>query len=197
MTDVLGTGLRGASGVTGQAQNIYSAPPSTTSQLLGLGTAALGAYGAFGKAEGGTVGYAGGGSIGGYATGGIAGLNPMELDAATNKMSDQQMQGVMGLASVTDLAKLQIAQKLAQNNQIRQAAMQAQAAQQPRPQMSIAEEQMMQMGIGNLPVGDDVVSSAGGGIIAFARGGTPYERRSARRLGASQEDSETQEHPLL
>ena len=171
MTDVLGTGLRGASGVMGQAQNIYSAPPSTTSQLLGLGTAALGAYGAFGKAGGGTVGYAGGGSIGGYATGGIAGLNPMELDAATNKMSDQQMQGVMGLASVADLAKLQIAQKLAQNNQIRQAAMQAQAAQQPRPQMSIAEEQMMQMGIGNLPVGDDVVSSAGGGIIAFARGG--------------------------
>lgn len=194
MTDVLGTGLRGASGVTGQAQNIYSAPPSTTSQLLGLGTAALGAYGAFGKAEGGTVG---------YATGGIAGLNPMELDAATNKMSDPQMQGMMGLASVTDLAKLQIAQKLAQNNQLRQASMQAQAAQQPRPQMSIAEEQMMQMGIGNIPVGGDVVSSAGGGIIAFADGTDkdgvpgagnirmPYEDRSGVRLRASQQDAVT------
>ena len=203
MTDVLGTGLRGASGVTGQAQNIYSAPPSTTSQLLGLGTAALGAYGAFGNAEGGTVGYAGGGSIDGYATGGIAGLNPMELDAATNSMSDQQMQGVMGLASVTDLAKLQIAQKLSQNNQLRQAATQAQAAQQPRPQMSIAEEQMMQMGIGNLPIRDDVVSSAAGGIIAFANGTDedgvpgannirmPYEDRSAARLRASQQDAVT------
>jgi hypothetical protein len=170
MTDVLGTGLRGASGVMGQAQNIYSAPPSTTSQLLGLGTAALGAYGAFGKAGGGTVGYAGGGSIGGYATGGIAGLNPMELDAATNKMSDQQMQGVMGLASVADLAKLQIAQKLAQNNQIRQAAMQAQAAQQPRPQMSIAEEALAELGVGSLDVPDEMFSGAEGGIVAFSKG---------------------------
>jgi hypothetical protein len=97
------------------------------------------------------------------------------------------MQGVMGLASVADLAKLQIAQKLAQNNQIRQAAMQAQAAQQPRPQMSIAEEQMMQMGIGNLPVGDDVVSSAGGGIIAFARGGDAGNVRERFGMGYSAE----------
>ena len=196
-TDILGSGLRGASGVTSQASNMYAPPPSTTSQLLGLGTAALGAYGAFGKAEGGTVGYAGGGAVG-YASGGISGLNPMELDAATDKMSDQQMQGVMGLASVTDLAKMQIAQKLAQNNQIRQAAQQAQAQAQAgqQPQASIAEEAMMQMGVGGLDVPEDTFNAAGGGIVAFAKGGdaegsTPYERRSARRLGASQEDSET------
>ena len=191
-TDILGSGLRGASGVTSQASNMYAPPPSTTSQLLGLGTAALGAYGAFGKAEGGTVGYAGGGAVG-YASGGISGLNPMELDAATDKMSDQQMQGVMGLASVTDLAKMQIAQKLAQNNQIRQAAQQAQAQAQAgqQPQTSIAEEAMMQMGVGGLDVPEDTFNAAGGGIVAFAGGGTPYERRSARRLSASQEDSET------
>lgn len=171
-TDILGSGLRGASGVTSQASNMYAPPPSTTSQLLGLGTAALGAYGAFGKAEGGTVGYAGGGAVG-YASGGISGLNPMELDAATDKMSDQQMQGVMGLASVTDLAKMQIAQKLAQNNQIRQAAQQAQAQAQAgqQPQASIAEEAMMQMGVGGLDVPEDTFNAAGGGIVAFAEGG--------------------------
>ena len=170
-TDILGSGLRGASGVTSQASNMYAPPPSTTSQLLGLGTAALGAYGAFGKAEGGTVGYAGGGAVG-YASGGISGLNPMELDAATDKMSDQQMQGVMGLASVTDLAKLQIAQKLAQNNMIRQAAQQAQAAAQPQPQGSIADEALAEMGIGGLDVPDETFSAAGGGIVAFGVGGT-------------------------
>jgi hypothetical protein len=171
-TDILGSGLRGASGVTSQASNMYAPPPSTTSQLLGLGTAALGAYGAFGKAEGGTVGYAGGGSIGGYAVGGIAGLNPMELDAATDKMSDPQMQGVMGLASVADLAKLQIAQKLAQNTQIRQAAQQAQAAQQQQPQGSIAEEALAELGVGGLDVPDEMFSGAEGGIVAFANTGS-------------------------
>ena len=170
-SDVLGTGLRGASGVTGQASTIYNAPPSTTSQLLGLGTAALGAYGAFGKAKGGSVGYAEGGSVEGYATGGIAGLNPMELDAATDRMSDRQMQGAMGLASITDLAKLQIAQKLAQNNQIRQAAMRAQAAQQPQPQRTVADETLAELGIGGLDVPEETFNAAGGGIVAFARGG--------------------------
>ena len=174
-TDILGSGLRGASGVTSQATNMYAPPPSTTSQLIGLGTAGLGAYNAFsGKAKGGTVGYAGGGSIGGYAVGGIAGLNPMELDAATDKMSDPQMQGVMGLASVADLAKLQIAQKLAQNNQIRQAAQQAQAAQQQQPQGSIAEEALAELGVGGLDVPDEMFSGAGGGIVAFAEGGPSW-----------------------
>ncbi len=172
-TDILGSGLRGASGVTTQAGQMYAPPPSTVSQLAGLGTAAIGLGGLFtNKAKGGSVGYAEGGSVEGYATGGISGLNPMELDAATDRMSDQQMQGVMGLASVTDLAKLQIAQKLAQNNMIRQAAQQAQAAAQPQPQGTIADEALAEMGIGGLDVPDETFSAAGGGIVAFDVGGT-------------------------
>ena len=170
-TDILGSGLRGASGVTTQASQMYAPPPSTVSQLAGLGTAAIGLGGLFGKAKGGSVNYAKGGAVG-YATGGISGLNPMELDAATDKMSDSQMQNAMGLASITDLAKLQIAQKMAQNNQIRQAAAQAQAAQQQQPQGSIADEALAELGVGALDVPDEMFSAAGGGIVAFATGGT-------------------------
>jgi hypothetical protein len=165
----------------GTVQSMYQPAPSALSQLAGLGTAA---YGVSRMAEGGIVGYAGGGAVG-YASGGISGLNPMELDAATDKMSDQQMQGVMGLASVTDLAKMQIAHKLAQNNQIRQAAQQAQAQAQAgqQPQTSIAEEAMMQMGVGGLDVPEDTFNAAGGGIVAFAnRGEVPGPSTSLRDL---------------
>ena len=165
----------------GTVQSMYQPAPSALSQLAGLGTAA---YGVSRMAEGGIVGYAGGGAVG-YASGGISGLNPMELDAATDKMSDQQMQGVMGLASITDLAKLQIAQKMAQNNQIRQAAQQAQAQAQAgqQPQTSIAEEAMMQMGVGGLDVPEDTFNAAGGGIVAFAnRGEVPGPSTSLRDL---------------
>jgi len=63
-TDILGSGLRGASGVTSQAQNIYSPAPSTMAQLAGLGSAAYGLSGLMGKAAGGTLNYAQGGSVG-------------------------------------------------------------------------------------------------------------------------------------
>ena len=163
----------------GTVSSMYSPPPSQLSQIAGLGTAA---YGVSQMAVG--------GDVKGYASGGIAGLNPMELNAATNSMSDAQMQKSMGLASITDLAKLQIAQKLAQNNQIRQAAQQAQASTQPQPETTIAEETLSEMGVGGLDVPEDTFSAAGGGIIAFANGG-PYENRTAGRLASSQEDAET------
>ena len=161
-------------------QSMYATPPSMLSQLAGLGTTAAGIYGMT-RAEGGTVKS--------YAKGGIAGLNPMELDAATDRMSGQQMQQAMGLASISDLARLQIDQKLKEQAMIRQAAANAQATQQMQPQSTIAQEQMAAMGIGGLDVSDDIVSAAGGGIIAFAEGG--YEGRSDLRLDASQADSET------
>ena len=145
----------------GTVSTMYQPAPSALSQLAGLGTAA---YGVSKMAKGGEVGYADGG--------GISGLNPMELDAATDNMSDPQMQQAMGLASISDLAKLQIAQKLAQNGQIRQAAQQAQAAAQPQPQGTIADEALAEMGIGGLDVPDETFSAAGGGIVAFATGGT-------------------------
>jgi colicin import membrane protein len=105
-------------------------------------------------------------------------------------MSDQQMQGVMGLASVTDLAKMQIAHKLSQNNQIRQAAQQAQAQARAgqQPQTSIAEEAMMQMGVGGLDVPEDTFNAAGGGIVAFARGGDAGGARERFGMGYSAEE---------
>ena len=62
-TDILGSGLRGASGVTSQASQMYAPPPSTVSQIAGLGTAALGLSSLL-KAKGGTLNYAEGGSVG-------------------------------------------------------------------------------------------------------------------------------------
>jgi hypothetical protein len=41
-----------------QTQTMYQAPPSTASQLAGLGTAAYGAYKMFGAKEGGLMGLA-------------------------------------------------------------------------------------------------------------------------------------------
>ena len=145
----------------GTVSSMYQPAPSQVSQLAGLGATA---YGMSRMAEG--------GGVQGYASGGIAGLNPMELDAATNSMSDAQMQTSMGLASITDLAKLQIAQKLAQNGQIRQAAQQAEASTQQQPQSTITEEALTSMGVGGLDVPEDTFSAAGGGIVAFAEGGT-------------------------
>lgn len=48
--------------LTTQSQQMFNAPPSTTSQLIGLGTAALGASSLL-KKEGGTVNYAKGGFV--------------------------------------------------------------------------------------------------------------------------------------
>ena len=146
------------------ATSIYSQPgPSPLSQMAGLaGTAYYGSK-IFGAAEGGSVpGYAAGG--------GISGLNPVERDAALSGMGDQQMQGLMGLADISQLAKLQVAEKLQQNAQLRKAVEMAQAGQQPQPQTTVAQEALMEMGLGGLDVPEDMVSAAGGGIMRFAEG---------------------------
>jgi len=145
------------------AQTIYQTPsPDPFSQMAGLaGTAYYGSK-IFGAAEG--------GSVPGYAMGGISGLNPVEREAALDNMGDKQMQGLMGLADVSQLAKLQVAEKLQQNAQLRKAAEMAQAGQQPQPQTTVAEEALMAMGLGGLDVPEDMVSAAGGGIMRFAEG---------------------------
>ena len=152
------------------ATSIYSQPgPSPLSQMAGLaGTAYYGSK-IFGGAEGGPVpGYAAGG--------GISGLNPVERDAALSKpgMDSPQLQGLMGLADISQLAKLQVAEKLQQNAQLRKAVEMAQAGQQPQPQTTVAQEALMEMGLGGLDVPEDMVSAAGGGIMRFA-GGTDEE----------------------
>lgn len=149
------------------ATSIYSQPaPNPLSQMAGLaGTAYYGSK-IFGAAEG--------GSVPSFASGtGISGLNPIEREAALDGMGDQQMQGLMGLADISQLAKLQVAEKLQQNAQLRQAAQMAQAGQQPQPQTSVAQEALMEMGLGGLDVPEDMVSAAGGGIIGYEEGGIP------------------------
>jgi hypothetical protein len=79
----------------GQTTTMYSPPPSTTSQLIGLGTAAAGAYGAYKGAAG--------GSVPSYAAGGIASLNQPEMAAATRGMDDQQVASTAGMAGLPGL----------------------------------------------------------------------------------------------
>ena len=159
----------------GQTTTMYQPPPSTTSQLIGLGTAAAGAYGA-------SQGKAAGGEVKSYAVGGIASLSQPEMASAADGMSDQQLQQTQGLPSITDLARMTLAAEAQQRAQMRQQAMMQQAMMAPRPQGTVAEEQMaainaMDQGIGGLDVPDDLVSDdgmAGGGIVAFQnRGAVP------------------------
>jgi hypothetical protein len=157
----------------GQTTTQYAPPPSTTSQLIGLGIAGAGAYGAYQGAQ--NRGAAAGGEVKSYATGGIASLSQPEIAAAADGMSDQQLQQTQGLPSITELARMTLAAEAQQRAQLRQAAMQQQAMMQQQPQATVAEEQMAALGgISDLPapnlenLGDGM---AGGGIVAFAPGG--------------------------
>jgi hypothetical protein len=173
----------------GQTTTMYQPPPSTTSQLIGLGTAAAGAYGA-------SQGRAAGGEVKSYAAGGIASLNQPEMAAMAGGMSDQQLQQTQGLPSITDLARMTLAAEAQQRAQMRQAAMQQQAMAQQQPQGTVAEEQMaainaMDQGLGGLDVPDDMIMDegmAGGGIVAFQTGDMvpdPYDSRLRRGPSAA------------
>jgi hypothetical protein len=160
---------------------MYQPPPSQTSQLIGLGTAAAGAYGAYQGNK------AAGGEVKSYAAGGIASLSQPEIAATADGMSDQQLQQTQGLPSITELARMTLAAEAQQRAQLRQAAMQQQAMMQQQPQATVAEEQMAALGgISDLPapnlenLGDGM---AGGGIVAFQTGDMvpdPYDSRLRR-----------------
>jgi hypothetical protein len=80
----------------GQTTTMYQPPASQTSQLIGLGTAAAGAYGAYKGAAG--------GEIPSYAAGGIANLkNQPEMAAAAKGMDDQQVAETAGMAGIAGL----------------------------------------------------------------------------------------------
>jgi hypothetical protein len=173
----------------GQTTTQYAPPPSTTSQLIGLGTAAAGAYGA-------SQGRAAGGEVKSYAAGGIASLSQPEIAAAADGMSDQQLQQTQGLPSITELARMTLAAEAQQRAQMRQAAAAQQAMMQQQPQTTVAEEQMAALGgISDLPapnlenLGDGM---AGGGIVAFQTGNMVPDpimvdeerKRAAARLNA-------------
>jgi hypothetical protein len=164
----------------GQTTTAYQPPASPTSQLIGLGTAAAGAYGAY-------KGNAAGGEVKGYATGGIASLSQPEIAAAADGMSDEQLQQTQGLPSITELARMTLAAEAQQRAQMRQQATAQQAMMQQQPQATVAEEQMAALGgISDLPapnlenLGDGM---AGGGIVAFQTGDMvpdPYDSRLRR-----------------
>lgn len=153
----------------GQTTTMYTPPASTTSQLIGLGTAAAGAYGAY-------AGKAAGGEVKGYAAGGIASLNQPELAAKVRGMSPAQLDTMQRMPSITEIAKLTLKDEAERQAQMREQAMMQQAMMAQKPERTVAEEQMaaIEQGIGGLDVPDDLAGSesmAGGGIVAFADGG--------------------------
>lgn len=165
----------------GQTQVSTAPGASTASQLIGLGTAAAGAYGAY-------KGAAAGGEVRSYAAGGgIAGLNQPELAAMAGGMSDQQLGQTAQMPSITDLAKMTLAAEAQQRADTRARALAQQAMAQQQPQGTVAQEQMaaLEQGIGGLDVPDNLVgeaSMAGGGIIAFSDGGSTWWEKELERM---------------
>jgi hypothetical protein len=141
------------------AQQVYTAPPSTASQLGGLGMSALGIYGASGgfRAKGGMVGkgYAEGGLMaakrykeGGYADGGdIAMLNVKQLTEMLDNPTLSPLEVEMVQKRIMLLTRMG-------NNP--------------------TTAEIMGTGIDSIPTGEMVPEEgmAGGGIVAFARGGS-------------------------
>ena len=140
------------------ARSIYEAPPSAASQLGGLGMTALGIYGQSGgfRAKGGMVGkgYAEGGLLaaqhykdGGYAIGGK--INTMNAEQLTEMLDNPS------------LSPLEI--DMIENRLILLARM----------SNNPAAAEIMGTGIDSIPTGDMVPEEgmAGGGIVAFAKGG--------------------------
>jgi hypothetical protein len=143
------------------AQQVYTAPPSTASQLGGLGMSALGIYGASGgfRANGGMVGkgYANGGLMaakaykeGGYADGGdIAMLNVQQLTEMLDNPTLSPLEVEMVQKRIMLLTRMG-------NNP--------------------TTAEIMGTGIDSIPTGDMVPEQmAGGGIVAFAKGGKSEE----------------------
>jgi hypothetical protein len=129
----------------------YQAAPNALSQLGGLGATALGVYGASGgfrAAKGGEVkSYAEGGEVAGYAPGGVVG----GVEAQLMQMDIPQLTQVARTspsASIREKAAEIIAQK----------------------QMAMQTKQSMGLEGAPAPNLDDI-GMAGGGIIAFDRGG--------------------------
>jgi hypothetical protein len=136
------------------AQSQYTAPPSTASQIGGLGTTALGIYGMSGgfKANGGMVGkgYAAGGQIGYAAGGDISSLNIEQL----TQMLENPRLDPMEVAMIEE--RIMLLQRMQSNPE-------AAGIMAPRQQAT---------GIDSIPTGDMVPEQmAGGGIVAFSQGG--------------------------
>ena len=142
------------------AQQIYTAPPSAVSQLGGLGMSALGIYGmsgGFKGAKGGPVKMAQGGLA--YATGG---------DIKT--MTTDQLEALLENPGLSPLEVDMVEQQLMLR---RRMAM--------NPQTDEIMAPALRSGIASISTGDMVPEEmAGGGIIAFSKGGSGEARQSYR-----------------
>jgi hypothetical protein len=143
------------------AQTQYTAPPSLASQAGGLGMTGLGIYGmsgGFNKAEGGMVGegYAEGGTVG-YAGGG-------KLES----MSDEQLMAMLQNPKLSMMERDRIEEILTLHRRMK---MNPQTAQIMAGGLDKAA-QVRGGGLDTIPTGD-TFEAAGGGIVAFAQGGTP------------------------
>ena len=142
------------------AAQVYTAPPSMGSQLGGLGMTGLGIYGmsgGFGKAEGGTVkGYKKGGQVN-YAIGGNITM-----------MSTQQLQELLNNPQLSPMEVAEIEKMLMLRARI-----------ESNPQA----QNIMGGGLDTVPSGD-MFEAAGGGIVAFAKGGLkrPEDEMDYREL---------------
>jgi hypothetical protein len=174
----------------GQTTTAYQPPASPTSQLLGLGIAGAGAYGAYQGAQG----RAAGGEVKGYAAGGIASLNQPEMAAMAGRMSDQQLGQTAQMPSITDLAKMTLDAEAKQRDLTRQLTDGQHAMMTQQPQGTVADGvrahiAAMDQGLGGLEVPDDLVgneyTAAGGGIVAFQnRGVVPDPEEAVSPFGA-------------
>ena len=140
------------------AQTQYTAPPSMTSQLGGLGMAGLGIYGASGGFKGAKEGgimssYKDGGKVG-YSIGGD--ISMMDDAQLTELLRNPQL-NPMEMKAVEDLLALHRRMQINPET--------------PKIMQSALQQSPKRAGIGAIATGDTVpVQAAGGGIIAFAKG---------------------------
>ena len=131
------------------AQQIYTAPPSTASQLGGLGMSALGIYGMSGgfKAKGGAIKEMAQGGLA-YAKGGE--IEMMDIKQLT-EMLDNPSLNPLEIAMIEK--RIMLLQRMGNNP---------------------TTAEIMGRGIDSIPTGDMIPENmAGGGIVAFAKGGDP------------------------
>ena len=133
------------------AQQIYTAPPSTASQLGGLGMSALGIYGMSGGFK------AKGGAIKEMAEGGLAYAKGGDIKS----LSTEQLTEMLDNPSINPLQRDLIEQQLMLRRRMEM-----------NPETDQIMSQALRSGIGSISTGDMVPENmAGGGIVAFSKGG--------------------------
>jgi hypothetical protein len=142
------------------AQQQYTAPPSMTSQLGGLGMSALGIYGMSGG-FGGRPGMKEGGLLAAkeYKEGGLAYAEGGDIKT----MSTEQLQALLDSPSLSPMEVAIIEKQLMLRRRMEM-----------NPETDQIMAPAMRAGIDSIATGDMVPQQmAGGGIVAFAKGGEP------------------------